>query len=224
MQIVRFRGKINIQRPRPPCYEKARLLEATKPRYEPRPYNAVCLQDQMRKKKTKEISPYELIIAREVRNWFDHSKAVAIFHKNPIGSDEFFDARVAFHKQGMALKLYGRSILSQALTNSKFEAILPLFATHSCIVFSPEPKVGQILKISKKIPQLVLLAGIAEDRYLSKNEFTALATMPDLQTSRAQFAATLDSIGGQIVNNLQAHQTQLVTLLDIHANPPKEES
>lgn len=104
-----------------------------------------------------------------------------------------------------------------AIGGTKYEPILPLFDTKYCIVFSPEIKVNQVLKILKKAPQLVLLAGIAHDRYLSRNEFVNLSTMPDLQGQRAQFAAVLDSVGGHLVNNLQMHQTQLCSLLDLHA-------
>lgn len=168
-------------------------------------------------------NPYNLIIAREVRNWFDHSKMICIFHLNPIHSEDFFNVQVAFHKQGMKLKVYGKRIMNLAIGGSKYEAILPLFDTKYCIVFSPEIKVSPVLKILKKAPQLILLAGIAHDRYLSKNEFASLATMPDLQGQRAQFAAVLDSIGGQLVNNLQMHQTQLCSLLDLYAKGQSSE-
>lgn len=170
----------------------------------------------MRKKEVTE-NPYHLIIAREVRNWFDYSKMICIFHLNPIHSEDFFNAQVAFHKKGMKLKVYGKKIMKLAIGGTKYEAILPLFDTKYCIAFSPEIKVNDVLKILKKTPQMVLLAGIAYDQYLSKNEFVALSTMSDLQMQRAQFAAVLDSVGGDLVNKLQMHQTQLCSLLDLHA-------
>lgn len=189
-------------------------------------YNQRCidaaLKREMKKQEVTE-NPYSLIIAREVRNWFDHSKMICIFHLNSIQSEDFFNAQVAFHKQGMKLKAYGKKIMQLAIGGSKYEAILPLFDTKYCIVFSPEIKVNQVLKIVKKAPQFILLAGIAHDRYLSRNEFAALATMPDLQMQRAQFAAVLDSVGGQLVNNLQMHQTELCSLLDQHAQGQSKE-
>lgn len=225
LQFVRYRGKIHIQRPRAPCYEKARLIAATRPIFAPKPYNQVCIQDQIRRqqRKTEKIAhPYEIIIAREVRNWLDQSKMIAMFHVNPINAEDHFNARVAFHKQGMALKEYGKSVMKLAIDESKYEAILPLFDTRTAIVFSPELKIAQMLKICKKIPQLIFLAGIAEDRYLSKNEFENLAAMSNIQNVRAQFAAVLDNAAGRLVSDLQAHQMQLCSLLDIHAKGQQE--
>lgn len=215
VQCVRYRGKINIQRPRKPHYERARINFATAPLIEPT-YER-CRMKLTGKKKIIEKGPYSLIIAREVRQHFENSKVVAFFHMNPIKAEPQFDAQVAFHKQGMKLKAYNKNILQLALEGTKFEPILPLFQSSSSVVFSPEPKLPQILKISKKIPQMILLAGYAEERYLSKNELVALAQMADIQVTRAQFAAVLDSVGGQLVQNLQAHQTNLVSLLDLHA-------
>ncbi|XP_063700374.1 large ribosomal subunit protein uL10m [Culicoides brevitarsis] len=219
LQFLRFRGKINIQRPQKNSYEKARFLAATMPVLPKPAYNQRCIDYALRDQKMKEVvdNPYNLIIAREVRNWFDHSQMICIFHLNPISQEDLFNAQVAFHKQGMKLKSYGKKILQLAIGGSKYETILPLFDTKHCIVFSPEIKVNQVLKIIKKHPQMILMAGIAYDRYLSKNELVALGTMPDLQTQRAQFAALLQSAGQQVVSNLQQHQTQLCSLLDMHA-------
>lgn len=224
LQFVRYRAKINIQRPKAPCYEKARLIAATRPILPPKPYNQVCIEDQIRRKNRvqKLDHPYEVIIAKEVRNWMDQSKMIGIFHVNPINAEDHFNARVAFHKQGMTLKEYGRRIIKLAINDSKYEAILPLFDTRTALVFSPELKIAQMFKICKKVPQLIFLAGIAEDRYLSKNEFENLATMSNIQNVRAQFAAILDGAAGKIVSDLQAHQMQLCSLLDIHANGQQE--
>lgn len=100
---------------------------------------------------------------------------------------------------------------------TKYEAIAPLFESKNCIIFSQDLKIPQLLKISKKSPQMTLLAGIAENRLLSRNEMVNLATLPDITTARAQFVSVLNSIGGGVVQHLQAHQTNLAGLLDSHA-------
>lgn len=228
VQCVRYRGKINIQRPRQLCYEKARIVRATRPIFAADPRDTFCGKaPKTGKAKKNQKNPYHAIIAREVREQFDASQLIVFFHENPFKAEANFDAQVAFHKQGMKLKSYGRTIMSVALKGSIYKPIMPLFATKTSIVFSPEPKVAQVLKIVKKIPQLILMAGIAHGRYLSKNELERLAQMPDLQVTRAQFAAVLDSVGGQLVRDLQAHQTNFVGLLDQHAksaDQPTEET
>lgn len=168
-----------------------------------------------------EDNPYEFILAREVKNWFDHSQMVAILHVNPINGEDFFKARVALHKSGgMQLKKYGAGVLEKALRESCYEDVLKLMVTKTfctCLVFSPEHKnVATLLKIVKKIPQLHLLSGIVDGRLLSKNEFTDYAKMPDIDIVRSQLANVLNMAGNQLVQNLQRHQNVLVNVLEAH--------
>lgn len=210
-QVNRFRGKINIQRPRAPCYEKARIFAVAEPVYK-RKELFFC---PLKAEKKKEIvdHPYERIIAKEVRSLFEQAKVIVFFHENPIKSEEQFNAAVAFKKQGMTLKTYSRKILRMALEDTKFEPVQPLFTTNNRFLFSPTSKVSPILKIVKKIPQLVLLAAVVENQLLTKNEFVAYSTMPDISTSLAQLVQTLNLAGSQIVNNVEFHQNELVNSL-----------
>ncbi|CAO1310665.1 unnamed protein product [Diamesa serratosioi] len=215
--LKRFRGKINIQRPRAPHYERAKVIAVTTPIYPEKKQVKPCLDNKIRQMKNTLENPYEVIIAREVKNWFNHSQMIGIFHLNPISAEDFFKARVAFHKNGMELKKYGKSIMDRALTDSKFEASLELFSSKTCIIFSTESKkVSTMLKIAKKVPQMHLLSGVVEDRLLSKNEFTEYANMPDITMMRAQFVSVLNMASSQLVKNLESHQSHLVTLLDAH--------
>uniref|UniRef100_A0A182RWR2 Large ribosomal subunit protein uL10m n=1 Tax=Anopheles funestus TaxID=62324 RepID=A0A182RWR2_ANOFN len=214
----RFRGKINIQRPRPPHYERARVLEIIKPYYKKPEFDAPCI-DAERMQQSKTVNnPYETIIAREARNWFEHSKLVALLHVNSIRQEDMFKVQVALHRHNISVKVYGKSIMRKAVADTKYEAIMPLFEAKTAIIFSPEgQKIKHVLNVLKKTPQLVLMGGIVEGKLLSRNEFMAYATMPDLTTVRAQFAAVLDNVGGKIVADLQCHQSQLVNLLDAYA-------
>ncbi|XP_035909956.1 39S ribosomal protein L10, mitochondrial [Anopheles stephensi] len=214
----RFRGKINIQRPRPPHYERARVLEIIKPYYKKPEFNAPCIEAEQTLKSKRVDNPYETIIAREARNWFEHSQLVALLHVNSIRQEDMFKVQVALHRHNVSVKVYGKSIMRKAVADTRFEAIMPLFEAKTAILFSPEAaKIKQVLSVLKKTPQLVLMGGIVEGKLLSKNEFTAYATMPDITTVRAQFAAVLDSAGGKIVSDLQCHQSQLVNMLDAYA-------
>lgn len=177
-------------------------------------------------KKVQE-NPYENILAREARSWFDHSQMIGIFHINSINGEDFFEARVAFHKSGMQLKKYGSSIMKLALDNTKYEEILKLqgLATFSTVfAFSTEhKKVNTIVKIIKKVPQLHLLCGVVEDRLLSKNEFLAYGNMPDISIVQSQFANVLNLAASQLVQNLESHQSNLVNILDAHVRESGKE-
>lgn len=222
-----FRGKINIQKPRAPHYDRALFNAVTQPLV-PRPsLTQECYQKRLEKQFTgeveKQINPYEVIIAKEVINWLNHSKLVAVFHINSIKSDDMFNIKVAFHKENMHLRAYGKGIMEKAMIGNQYEAMLPLFSAKNCIVFSEEPKIDKLLKIIKKTPQLILLAGVVENRLLSKNELVNLSKLPNLTTARSQFVGVLNSVGSGLVSNLQAHQVNLCTLLDMHAKPKDAE-
>jgi large subunit ribosomal protein L10 len=196
-------------------------LAVTTPIYPKEKRPMPCPEEAMSMLKQKENNPYEITLAREVKNWFDHSQMIAVFHINPISGEDFFKARVALHKSGgMQLKKYGAAIMERALSDSNYEAISKLLVTKTfctCLVFSPEhKKVSTLLKVVKKIPQLHLLGGIVDGRLLSKNEFTDYAKMPNIDIVRSQLANVLNLAGSQLVQNLQSHQTNLVNILEAH--------
>ncbi|XP_070509184.1 large ribosomal subunit protein uL10m [Chironomus tepperi] len=221
LAFKRFRGKINIQRPKQPHFHRALILAMTKPIYPKKERVIPCPLDESKfKKKAVEVNPYEVILAKEARNWFDQSKMVGIVHINPINGEEFFKAAVALHKQGMKIKKYGNSLLKLAVQDTKYECILELnqnkFFSTGFIFCTEHNKVNTMLKVLKKIPQMTLLCGIAEGQLLSKNEFIAYGNMPDIQIVRSQFVNVLNLAGSQLVQNLQSHQTNLVNILDAH--------
>lgn len=57
----------------------------------------------------------------------------------------------------MKIERHSKYTLERAFRNTRYEAILSLFVTHSAIIFSNEPKVDKLLKILKKTPEYVLM-------------------------------------------------------------------
>ncbi|KAH8353391.1 hypothetical protein KR084_010725, partial [Drosophila pseudotakahashii] len=225
LQFLRFRGKINIQRPKEPHYERARVIAVTHPKYPEPPKAKSCFRTRAERTQQQLENPYNEIIAREVRNWLDHSRLVAIFHLNSITADEIFRVRVQLHKQNLHLKSYGSKIIGQAVKGTRYEAILPLFHSNHCIVFSPDQqRTAALIKITRKVPQMVLLGGIVEETMLSRNELMAFAQMPGLQAAQAQLFQTLNQAAGNLVQQLQAHQNSFVQVLDVHAKGETEKA
>ncbi|KAI9584074.1 39S ribosomal protein L10, mitochondrial [Glossina fuscipes] len=215
LQFQRFRGKINIQRPRKPHYDRALVAAVTQPQY-PKP-NKTNTCFEKRYTNAQIDNPYNDIIAREVRNWFDHSSMVGIFHLNSMKAEDFFDVRVQLHKQGMHLKSYGQKIINKAIKDSRYEAILPLFDSSHCIVFAPHQKVGLLLRTTRKVPQMVLLAGMVDNTLLSRKDFIAYAQLPGIQAAQAELVNTLNISARSVVQNLETHQNNFVNILEHYA-------
>ncbi|XP_069691988.1 large ribosomal subunit protein uL10m isoform X2 [Periplaneta americana] len=228
LQFVRFRKRINIQRPAPPHYERRRVLEVCKPYYKYLdPRKGMSLVDLCEKPiealpRTREDNPYERILAREMLNWFNHSRMIAFFHGNPISAEDRFKTNIIFKRNNMQLKQYGRRVATMALEDTKYAAVLKLFTSHNYMVFSTEPQVAKLIKLNRKIPQLVLMAGIVDDRFLSKNELVKYSLMPDLQTAQAGLVALLNSAAMHLTQNLTHHQQTLIGHLRKHVELQQE--
>ncbi|XP_011188754.1 39S ribosomal protein L10, mitochondrial [Zeugodacus cucurbitae] len=224
-QSQRFRGKINIQRPRAPHYERAKVLAAAQylpAEVEEPKKKSACFQRRQRDADIE--NPYIAVIAREVSNWLEHSHMVGFYHLNSIKDDELFSVRVQLHKQNMHLKSYGKKIVQKAVEGTRFEAILPLFESNNCVVFSTQQQVPQLLRITRRVPQMLLLAGIVDERLLSRNEFMEYAKLPGLQAAQGQLVQTLNMAAGNVVQQLETHQKNFVNVLDVYAKGETNES
>lgn len=161
MQPKRFRGKINIQKPRAPHYERAKILKFIEPVYFSEKLSKspeeLCRKPVEQLKKEKIANPLQQIIARDVLNWFKKSKLIALFHANPSNAEDKFNFAVALKKINMRYKICGRQTLSLALQNTPYEAVLEMYTSHNVIVFGQDENVTKLLKVVRKTPEVVLL-------------------------------------------------------------------
>ncbi|XP_066253485.1 large ribosomal subunit protein uL10m [Euwallacea similis] len=217
LQFKRFRGKINIQRPRPPHFEKAKFLALTKPiiQVKSKKVLQLCTNTKPSSHKTQsEENIYQGLIAKELRQRFENSKLIAFCHLNPMLKDQTFNAFVAFYKEKMHFERYGKETVRLAVTGTPFEIVRKLFMSQTTIIFSPEPHLKTLLRILKKFPELVLMAGIYENRFLSKDELVKFSKIPNLQAAQNELVYSLNSVGAQVVRNLNSHQITLVSHLE----------
>jgi len=165
------------------------------------------------KEKEEEYNPYQRIIAREVRNWFDNSKMVAICHQNSMTAEDEFELAVPLRRANMYYKRYSTKIMKLALMDSPYTVTTPLYTSQFSIMFGSDTNVTAFEKIIKKFPQVILLAGILEGRVLSKDDFLKYGKM-DLTSSRVHLVQLLQNAGGNNLNQqLTHHQSTLVTRL-----------
>jgi len=149
-----------VQKPRKPHHYRAVIDEITRPKYPwPKPidmpWSERCPKPLNISFKQTEENPYENILAREIKELFEQSAMVAIFHRNPIKGETDFKTMKTFKMTGMDYVVYGKSTLKLALTQTNYAAVLNLFESHSSIVFSSTSQVPKLLKIIKKMPHLI---------------------------------------------------------------------
>lgn len=228
----RFRGKINIQRPRKPHFERQLLIDLVKPIYratdKPLQDIDLCQKGINKWAKVEIDNPFERILARECLEWFNTSKMVIFLHLNSISMEDKAPLFANLKRNNMNLRSYGKKIVKMATTGTRYEVVNHLFTSHQNIIFGQPENAAKALKLLRKTPQLVVLAGIINDRLLSKNELVEFSKMPNLETARSQLCGILDSAGSCIVRQLQQSQETLVSHLNKHVElqttPPSEEN
>ncbi|XP_026757238.1 39S ribosomal protein L10, mitochondrial isoform X2 [Galleria mellonella] len=215
----RFRGKINIQKPRKPHFERQLLLDLSKPIYGPSKNTLPDYVNCDRGEKVKKVeidNPFERILANECLNWFNTSKMVVFLHVNSISMEEKTPVFAALKKNNMHLRTYGKKIVSMATKGTRYEVVNKLFTSHQNIIFGQPENADKMFKILKKTPQLVVMAAIIQDRLMSKNELVEFSKMPSLETARSQLCAVLENVGSSLVGQLNGTQQILVSHLEKH--------
>lgn len=231
LQVLRFR-RINIQKPRPPFYVRAKVLEFVKPQLPKldvtlwnKPTAVTCKkQEELEHGKTRIVNPYEQLLAKDLYNMFATSKLIAFFHRNPYNTEEKFKMDVAFKKEGMYLKENSKHTVKIAVENTPYETILPLFQSRTVMLFSEEPKVRKLLRMIKKMPSIILICGIVEGKLMSLSQMQEYSQLTDIAMARAQLVSVLNSAQLQLANSLTYHQTSLVLGLEQYAQSQTEKS
>lgn len=216
---VRHR-RINVQKPRKPDHYRALINEITKPKYpwpkpSDMPWSERCpkpLENQF--SKIVEDNPYQNILAREVRDLFEQSAMVAIFHKNPVKGEIDFKTMKTFKMAGMDHVVYGKSTLKLALEQTNYAVVLNLFQSHSSIVFSSTSQTQKLLRIIKKMPHLILLACIVDGKLLSKSQTVEYANLMDIDNARARLIGVISQMNNRCVQTIGQTQLTMVRYLE----------
>ncbi|XP_068621448.1 large ribosomal subunit protein uL10m [Battus philenor] len=215
----RFRGKINIQKPRKPHFQRQLLIDLSKPVYGPPKYKLpdVVLCDKIKSDQKTEIkNPFERILAKECLDWFNTSKMIVFLHMNSISMEDKTPIFATLKKNNMHLRTYGKKIVSMATTGTRYEAVNCLFSSHQNIIFGQPENADKMFKILKKAPQLVVMAGIIQDRLMSKNELVEYSKLPSLEVARSQLCGVLHSAASCLVGQINQSQQTLVSHLEKH--------
>lgn len=215
---VRYR-RVNVQKPRTPHHYRALVEQITRPKYPlinplTLPWNKRCSKLFKSSSKQIEDNPYENILAQEVKDLFQQSAMVAIFHKNPVKGEVDFKTMKIFKMAGMDHLIYGKSTLKLGLEQTNYAAVLNLFQSHSSIVFSNTSQVPKLLKLIKKMPHLILLACIVDGKLLSKNQTVEYGNLVDIDNARARLINVIGQMNNKCLQTIGQTQLTMVRYLE----------
>lgn len=226
---VRHKARINIQKPKQPHWEKARFQRLTQPQL-PDPerlllaphdgcFHAVEVQRE------QQANPLEVLIGNQLRETCENARLMVFFHRNSMSMGEIHKAWQMLRRGGFTYhKLFNNRIAEHAFSDSRLSAVLQLCRSHTSLVTCPEPRVAQLLKLQKRLPQLVVIGGVVDSRFMCVSELEGCAQLPSLDVLRAQFCHLLGSQAAGLSASLGHHQAALVRTLTAHAAPAPEDS
>lgn len=219
---VRYR-KINVQKPREPDHYRAVINAVTSPRYPwPKPPVVPLVEKRFKQLQNIEDNPYENILAREVKELFEQSPMIAIFHKNPVKGETNFKCKKTFKMAGMNEIIYGKSTLTKGLAETNYASVLELFQSHSSIVYSSTEQVPKLLKITKKMPHLILMACIVDGKMLSKNQTIEYGNLIDIDNARARLIHVISQVNNKCLQTIGQTQLTMVRYLEQYAQSSAE--
>ena len=178
----------------------------------------------LRAKPDREIHPYDKLLAEDMKRELSFSKMICFFHTNVLTNREKKEFRNVFQREDMLLRYYNEDVAQLAMAGTKHESALHLCRTLNwtvlqkdvTILFSSEPQVSKLLKLTKKCPQLILMAAIIDDRFLSVEDLKNYNRLPDLETLRTQLSYTLSMATKSIVDKTIDPISRLTNNIDLY--------
>lgn len=169
--------------------------------------------------------PFEAFLMKHAYKMFEENKLVAVFHKIPMPQRDFDVIRLRLLKAGFRVQRFNNKVIRLALTDTKYENVLPLFQSWTMIVSSKKPDVATLIKKTKRFSQISLLGAIVEGQIMSVAGLQYYASLPPLDIMRSILCQTLNSASAQTTRLLSSHQSSLSRNLEqyVHQQSEKQE-
>jgi len=168
-------------------------------------------------KADRQIHPYDIFLAEDMKEELRSSRMICFYHINVMKNREKKLVSNMFQHENMFLRYYNRDIANLAMNGTKYESALHLSQEKDfTVLFSAEPQVSKLFKLNKKCPQIILLAAIIDDRFLSIDDLKDYSRLPDLHTVRSQLSFTLSLEAKSITDKTTYPISKLANNLDLY--------
>ena len=154
------------------------------------------------------------MIASELRDMFQNSKMVAVYHFNDLSVQEWKNVRLRLSKDDIKIRVIPSKVSSKALETTRFRNIVPLFRGCTALAFSKTAAVSHLLDCLKGEGKLQLLGGVVEDQLVTHTELQEFANLPPVETLHQKLAATLTLSQTLLAGFLQSGPFRLSQMLD----------
>ncbi|XP_078716526.1 large ribosomal subunit protein uL10m [Lampetra fluviatilis] len=198
---------------RPIPHLKQKVLELTKV-ITPKPLVPLkCIKsaDVMEEK-----NKLEMLLEREVEKLFRENRMVTICQLGPMKDEDWVMFRHHLRKHDIYAKIFPNKVVQYFLNDSKYKNLKPLFICHNVLVVSHEPRVRELLRVLRAVPQVILLGGCVDDVLMSKQSLLDYSKLPKLEVLQSQLVGTLSHVCSQTSSVLQQPAQNLTQIFQQH--------
>ncbi|GFU04759.1 39S ribosomal protein L10, mitochondrial [Nephila pilipes] len=207
--------------PRDPHFDRKRMLEICKPIYIPEKVPDWETCPKASKILEEKPHPYEVLLAKELKEIWDNSKMVMFYHVLSLTDKTAREVRNMFFKNDLFFYVYSPNVVKLVVQDTPFTSVQHLFESSTAFLFSPEISIDKVLKISKKTSNVILMAGIIDDIFYSRNQLQNLNEVLK-RDGHQELAHLLDYLPSQITGTLDHHTKTLCHYLNEISNTKQD--
>lgn len=217
--------KHNIKHPRPVHMER-RLMEAVTQPVHPNKLNnmgrvcSVMERDDLDmfapRPSVSQKEMYEAFVVREAKKIFESNNMIIAFQPEALDGRKKTQICNKLHAAGFSAVFYPIDLLRQAVDLSKWQNMTLLLQSETVVVVSQDSRVPELLNITKKIPELILLGGFVDDVLLTREGLARYARLPSINELHCELSTVLSLSLNSSRNSLEMQQRSLLNNLDSH--------
>jgi len=152
-------------------------------------------------------------IGKQLVDIFHSNSMVAVFHHNDWNVAEWQKFRRTLLPTNIRVRVLSTKIATRVLEPTKFSNITSLLHGPTCIMYCPEPKVKDLVSVTKNENKLLLLGGVLNNALLTRQDFLDYAKLPTHEELQGQLVSQLAMMPSQITSLLSRHQSNLMYIL-----------
>ena len=152
-------------------------------------------------------------IGKQLVDIFHSNPMVAVFHHNDWNVAEWQKFRRTLLPTGIRARVISTRIATKVLEPTKFTNVTSLFHGPTCIMYCPEPKVKDLVTVTKSEDKLLLLGGVLNNALLTRQDFLDYAKLPTHKELQGQLISQLMVLSSQVSSLLLRHQRNLLYIL-----------
>ena len=139
---------------------------------------------------------------------------LVVAHYKGLTVSEISSLRQKIKSANSIFKVAKNTLARRALKDTNFEVLDKLFVGPTSIAYSDDPVSTSkaMINFAKENENLKILGGAMSGKELNVDEIKKLASLPSMETLRAQIVGLLSASQRSLLGTLQANQSNLIRL------------